>query len=190
MKCICSPNSGTFCKCCGCVNNPGKPGLRANGDPCGNDKVPGTHRCHMHGGSTPTALRKAQEAAALLRMPALESMHEVLETMMNVIRQFGANTCPTCGYPKGDSDELHAVAKVASVVVRQAQTIMDRTGIPPRAVLEIKQTDGDIDLKALTESEKARIIGLLAQMRDVKDDIRRRIHGIPVSVIEQHQIEP
>jgi len=138
----------------------------------------------MHGGSTPQALLKAQQAAALLRMPVLESMHEVHETMMEVIRQFAANQCPTCGYPKGDVEEIQAVAKVASVCINQARMILDRTGIPPKAVLEVKQVDGDLDLRQLTAGEKQRMISLLAEMRDLKEDIRRRIHGVPVSVIE------
>ena len=185
MTCNCPPKTpATFCKCCGCVNNPHGQGLRANGDPCRMAVVPGTHKCHMHGGSTPQALLKAQQAAALLRMPVLESMHEVHETMMEVIRQFAANQCPTCGYPKGDVEEIQAVAKVASVCINQARMILDRTGIPPKAVLEVKQVDGDLDLRQLTAGEKQRMISLLAEMRDLKEDIRRRIHGVPVSVIE------
>jgi len=179
MKCKCQ-GLGAPCKSCGCLNNPGGQGHRANGDPCGNDIVPATFKCPMHGGSAPVALFKAQQAAALLRMPALEAMHEVLETMMTIIRQFGENTCPTCGYPKGDNEELHAVAKVAAVVVRETQAILDRTGIPPKAVLEVKQSDGDLDLKTLTDDERARMIATLSQLRALKEEIRVRVYGNPV----------
>lgn len=177
MKCSCANIGGIPCKSCGCINNPMGPGHRANGDVCGNSVVPGTHKCHMHGGSTPQAKLKAEQAMALLRMPGIEAMHEILETMMQVVRQFGENTCPTCGYPKGDTDEIHAVSKVAAVVVRQVQTILDRTGIPARATLEVKQSDGDLDLRALTEQERGAMIALFAQLRELKEAARARING-------------
>lgn len=132
----------------------------------------------MHGGSTPVAKFKAEMAMAMLRMPAIEALHEVLELQLTITRQFQENTCPTCGYPKGDTDELQAIAKVISVIVRQAQTILDRTGIAPRAILEVKQSDGDFDLKALTDDERSRMMALLGELRAVKEEVRRRIHGV------------
>lgn len=177
MKCSCTSTPGTPCKSCGCINNPGGPGLRANGEACGNTKIPGTFKCHMHGGSTPAARMKAENALALLRLPSIEALHEVLELQLNIIRRYEENTCPTCNYPKGDTDEIHAISKVCSVIVRQAQAIMDRTGLPARAEIAIKQSDGDLDLKLLTTEERSDMIAVLARLKELKEQIRQRIHG-------------
>lgn len=170
---------------CGCINNPAGQGHRANGDPCGRPTVPGGTKCHLHGGSTPIAKYKAEQAMALLRMPAIEALHEVLELQLSITRQYAENTCPTCGYPKGETEELQAIAKVISVIIRQAQTILDRTGLPPRAVLEVKQSDGDFDLKALTDGERSRMMALLGELRAVKEEARQRMHGVETAPTQE-----
>lgn len=116
-------------------------------------------------------------AMALLRMPAIEAIHESLDTLMGVIRQFGETACPTCGYPTGDLEQITAVARVASVIINQAKLVLDRAGLPARAVLDVRQSDGDLDLRALTDEERARMMGLLAELRELKEAVRLRIHG-------------
>lgn len=132
----------------------------------------------MHGGSTPVAKLKAEMALALLRMPAVEALHEALETQLTIIRQYNAVTCPTCGLPLGDEDEKNSVIRACAVILKNAQVIMDRAGLPPRALVEIKQSDGDLDLRALTPDEQARMMSLLAELRSIKDDVRKRINGL------------
>jgi len=147
---------------CGDPNNPSGPGHKANGDLCNATVVQGTFRCYLHGGASPTAKFKAETAMALLRMPAIEALHRILA-------QWEGNTCATCGFPSGDTDERR-------LIVRTCQTVLDRCGMGPHATFEVKQSDGDFDPKLLTGDERSRMIGLLAQLREIKADVRARLN--------------
>ena len=137
-------------------------GLTARGTTCNRPCRPGFTRCYMHGGQGPSAKVKAENALALLRMPAIETLYNLLE-------QFDANTCIMCGYPEGTLKEKRFAAAIC-------KTILDRTGLGPRSTLEIKQTDGDLDLQALRDDEKQELVIALVALRKVKDKIRKRLH--------------
>jgi hypothetical protein len=99
------------------------------------------------------------------RLPAIEALFTIIE-------QFSNNTCPTCGFPTGDTDEKR-------MIIRASQTVLDRAGMGPHAVLEIaRQTDGDIDLSALTSDERGSLLGLLAQIKEIKQTVRERQRAI------------
>lgn len=146
---------------CGDPNNPDGPYIKANGQPCGRDVRAGFTRCNLHGGASPAAKIKAEQMMATARMPAVEALYSILE-------QFSNNTCATCGFPIGDTDEKR-------MIVRTCQTILDRTGMGPHAVLEIaRQSDGDIDLAALLPAERGELLAHLAQIKEIKARVRSR----------------
>jgi hypothetical protein len=99
---------------------------------------------------------------ALLRLPAIESLHKVLARFNEV------DTCTSCGYPKWDHRSLHLLTKVATA-------ILDRTGIGPTSTLEVTQTDGIFDFRFLKQSERTELLGLLARVRDIKALVRERM---------------
>jgi hypothetical protein len=118
--------------------------------------------CHIHGAQSALAVHKAREMLALLRAPAIELAYTLLE-------QCEQNECPECHYPRGTVEEK----RFASSLIRM---IWDRTELGPRATLEIKQTDGDLDLRALLEEEKQELAAVLTQLREIKARVRRRLH--------------
>jgi hypothetical protein len=179
MKCKCTAVGQPFCGSCGCLNNPDGPARRNNGQLCKSSVMPATFRCNMHGGTSAPAQHKAMEAMALLRMPGIEALYDILETTNRIIEQWSSNTCPTCSYPKGDIEEIEAVVKAMNVVGKTATAILDRTGIPARATLEIKQADGDLDLSQLTDRERERMMTVLAELDQMKEDVRKRLAGEP-----------
>lgn len=98
---------------------------------------------------------------AQCRLPAVEALFSILE-------QFESNMCPTCGFPKGDTEEKR-------MIVRACQTILDRAGMGPHAVLEIaRQLDGDINLDALTDEERGSLLAHLAEIKEIKAAVRAR----------------
>ncbi len=152
--------------------------MKSNGSPCGNKVVPGMTRCAIHGGMSPVAVYRAQQQLALLRIPAIEVMFNALETLNRVIDQFNEDTCVTCGYPKTRNDgvkEIEYVVKACVGAARTVSAILDRTGIGPTTTLEVKQSDGNFDLRHLTPSEKFRLVELLAQIRALKKEVRDRV---------------
>jgi hypothetical protein len=150
---------------CGDPTNPAGPYITASGKPCGRDVRPGFTRCNLHGGNSPAAKIKAEQLMAQCRLPAIESLFSIIE-------QFQENMCPTCGYPKGDSDEKR-------MIVRTCQTILDRAGMGPHSTLEIaRQTDGDINLELLEPDEKATLLSLLAQVKEIKSVVRTRQQAV------------
>jgi hypothetical protein len=159
------------------MNNPNGVGHKATGEPCNSIAEKATFRCHVHGGKTPVALYKAKEAMALLRLPAIESLHHSLSVLTKILEQYEMGTCLACGFPSGDVDEIQAVAKACSVIVRQAQTVLDRTEIGPKATLEITRPETDLDLDQLTEAERARLATLYAEFKGLKEDVRQRLFG-------------
>lgn len=169
---------------CGDATNPGGIGYRANGDPCGNTVVEGTYRCHMHGGKSPAAKAKAEQAMALLRMPATEALYNVITTLNKIIERYREDTCAACGYPRGDVEEIDTVVKAARSLAQSCAAILDRTGLGPKSTLEVRQSDGDLDLKALTDMERDEMMRLLGMLDHLKQSIKDRIHGpAPTSIM-------
>lgn len=164
---------------CGDPANPGGQGFKDNGDPCGNTIVPGTFRCHIHGGRSPQAKYRAEQAMALLRMPAIEALYTAMDRLNEIVLQSGLPTCAACGYPVKNIEELEATVKACISLAKTCQTILDRTGLGPTSKLEIHQSDGDFDVSALTDDERGRIIGLLKQLDAVKEEARLRMSGSP-----------
>lgn len=87
--------------------------LTSNGTPCRRAAYPGGTRCNLHGGATPQAKAAAQQTLDRLRLPAIEALHEVIETFL-------AARCDVCGNPNGD----------ASAVIKACTAVLDRTGMP------------------------------------------------------------
>lgn len=139
-------------------------GLNAVGDPCKRDVKPGMTRCNLHGGASPASKIKAEQAMALLRMPAIETLYRIVE-------QAERNTCTSCGYPTGDTDEKR-------MLVRACQTILDRAGMGPHATLELTtQSDGPMNFDLLTLEERAELLELIARMKALKATLRARQMG-------------
>jgi hypothetical protein len=177
---------------CGDPSNPGGIGRRENGDPCSNRVMHGTTRCALHGGKSPTAQYKAQQMMALLRIPAIEVQYTALDALNLTIEQLLEDTCAACGYPKGDIEDKEALIKACVGATKSVQLILDRTGLGPRSTLEVRQSDGDLDLKAMTPDERSRMVALLAQLRALKGEIRQRImHGIanPMQAPQPEQVQ-
>jgi len=96
-----------------------------------------------------------------------------------MIEQFFENPCPACGYPIKEDAEKRTTIKLA-------EAILNRTGIPARVVQEITgQSDGDLDLRVLTDQEKGELLSLLAQVKAIKEKVRGRVadpSAPPVSI--------
>lgn len=158
---------------------------KKNGQPCKMHEVPGTGKCYLHGGASPAAKLKSEMALALLRFPAIEVLQNVLETLNKIIEQFMDDTCMACGYPKGDAEEKEALIKACRSAAQTCSAILDRTGLGPRATLEVKQSDGDLPLNSLTTDERERMMFLLAQMKELKGEIRQRLTAAPDAATPQ-----
>jgi len=155
---------------CGDDANPSGPYICASGRPCKRDVRPGFTRCNLHGGANPAAKIKAEQLMAQSRLPAIEALFSILD-------QFAANTCATCGFPRGDTDEKR-------MIVRTCQTILDRAGMGPHAILEIaRQGDGDINLDVLLPEERGELLAHLAQIREIKGRARARQQQIAVNPV-------
>jgi len=162
---------------CGDPNNPAGGYITSSGKPCGRDARPGFTRCNLHGGNSPAAKIKAEQLMAQCRLPAIEALFQIIE-------QFQENMCPSCGYPKGDSDEKR-------MIVRTCQTILDRAGMGPHSVLEIaRQLDGDINLDALLPEEKGELLALLAQIKEIKVRAKTRQTTAAMNPIEPGDEDP
>lgn len=148
--------------------------VRGNGTTCKLRCKPGYSKCYLHGAATPTAKIKAEHYIALLRVPAIESLHLSLESLNQLVEQFISDPCAACGFPKGSLEEKEALVKTCLVSAKTVATILDRTGIGPRATLEVMQGDGDLDLRMLSAEHRAKMIGLLAQLRELKAEIRQQ----------------
>lgn len=146
---------------CGDPTNPDGPYIRANGRTCERDVKPGFTRCYLHGGGTVTAKIKAEQMLARVRLPAIESLN-------NIIEQFESLVCQTCGYPMGSTDEKR-------MIVSACKTVLDRTGMGPNATLTIvPQHDGDLNLELLTQLEREALVGHLVQVKALKETVRAR----------------
>lgn len=153
---------------CGSPDNPGGVGLRANGDPCGNQVIAGGTRCAMHGGLTPVAKVKAEQALALLRMPALELLHQLID-------QAGKNECESCGYPKANAEEKR-------VLVRMIQLVLDRAGLGPRSTIDINHRDTGLDISQLDGLERVELHERLTGLSEFTRRVQRRLHSLAFGV--------
>jgi hypothetical protein len=164
---------------CGDPNNPGGPGIRANGHPCSKPVVPGTFRCELHGGKAPIAKFKAEQALALLRFPAIEVLNTAMERLNEIVIQSGLPSCAACGFPVKTTEELEAVVKACISAAKVCQTVLDRTGMGPTSKVEVVQSDGTLDLNLLTEEELGIMTALFAQYDALKEEIRQRLFNTP-----------
>lgn len=134
--------------------------------PCHRPVTPGFTRCSLHGAHNVTAKLKAEQMLAQARLPACEALFDIIDSWQR-------DVCPTCEFPKSDVD-------TSKMIIRAAQVILDRSGVGPRAVLEVvKQTDGDLDLDLLTNDEMARLDYLLGEVKTLKENIRLRLATLP-----------
>lgn len=124
-----------------------------------------------HGGASPAARIKAEQMLAIARLPACEALYTIID-------RWSADVCGTCGFPSGDNDETRTI-------IRACQVILDRSGIGPRATLELApQADGDVPYDLMTVDEQQHFAYLVAEFQALKATIRARlasVMGHPVS---------
>lgn len=138
---------------------------KTNGLPCQRGCSPGMTRCNLHGGANPAAKIKSEQMLAQARLPACEALFEIIDT-------WSREVCAVCNHPSADIDQM-------KVIIRAAQVILDRSGLGPRATVEItKQTDGDLDFDLLTDGEMAEMDRLLGEIKELKARIRLRLDHI------------
>lgn len=147
-----------------CGDNGGK---KWNGDPCKRSPAHGLLHCNFHGGEALSGKIKAELAMAVLRLPAIE-------VFVKVIEQFHLRPdCPACGGTLADLD-------AQKVAMKAAVSILDRTGLGPRAVLElVPQNDGGLDFNQLLPAERGELLAAIATVKDIKTKLRNRIIGMP-----------
>ena len=137
-------------------------GLNRWGDPCSRTVAEGFTRCNLHGAKHPAAISKAETALALARMPAIEHLYEMLE-------QYAKDTCPTCNYPKRDSEQ-------ARVELQLCKAVLDRTGLPPRVSIEVtKKNEEGIDPEHMLPEERERAHAIFAEWKAIKEAVRQRM---------------
>lgn len=139
-------------------------GLNRWGDPCKREVAEGYTRCAQHGAKSPSAIAKAEQALALARMPAIEHLYDMLE-------QYAKDTCPTCNYPRRDSEQ-------ARVELALCKAVLDRTGLPPRVGIEVttKNEDG-LNMDLLTTEERTEVFSMASRMKAIKAAVRARTLG-------------
>lgn len=135
------------------------------GKSCGRNVAPGFTVCNLHGGNLPAAKAAAEKALALSRMPAITALNAIIE-------QFNDETCVACGYPSGDPDAQRPV-------IRASEAVLNRTGFGPHSITEVRQHDGWMDIKHLTDDEREALLPLLAQLKALKERIRLRVQPAP-----------
>ena len=114
---------------------------------------------------------------ALLRLPAIETTYLALTALNDLIEQLTENVCAACGYPTLNLDEKEALIKACRSAAQSASQILDRTGMGPHSTLEIKQSDGDLNLAAMSTEERAEFAQVLAQFKHLKQRVKSRIAG-------------
>lgn len=136
-----------------------------SGLPCRRSPAPGYTVCYKHGARVPSTIAKAERSLALLRMPAIEAL-------MDIIDQWMENTCELCGYPRrGETEDKR-------VIVQTAKLILDRTGLGPRATLDVnarRTDDGEALVEHMTDAEREQLRGLIDQVNILKAAVRGRL---------------
>jgi hypothetical protein len=147
-----------------CGDNGGK---KWNGDPCKRAPAHGMLHCNFHGGEALSGKIKAELAMAVLRLPAIE-------VFVKIIEQFHLRPeCPTCGGTLADLD-------AQKVAMKAAVAVLDRTGLGPRAVLElVPQNDGGLDFNQLLPEERGELLAAISQVKAIKVKLRNRLIGMP-----------
>lgn len=123
----------------------------------------------MHGGATPVAKIKAEASLAMGRMPAIETLVEMVE-------QYHETTCAACGFPDHNLKEKKFVASIARI-------ILDRTGLHPRVGVDVNTGEMEVDPKLYTMEEKQELVALLAQVRAIKEGAKARLIGTAFGTI-------
>lgn len=165
--------------------------LTVRGKNCNNDVVPGTNRCYIHGGAAPATLLKAQVQLAALRNPAIDILFNSIIALDQTMEKLQSVQCAACGFPELDTKSTEALIKAAAAAGKTCSMILDRTGLGPRATLEIKQSDGDLDWDHLLVSEQEELLALMTQWEDLKRRIHERLLGQlqPVNTIDGEVLE-
>jgi hypothetical protein len=64
--------------------------------------------------------------------------------------------------------------------MKAAVAVLDRTGLGPRAVLElVPQNDGGLDFAQLLPEERGELLAAVATVKAIKTKLRNRIIGMP-----------
>jgi hypothetical protein len=93
-----------------------------------------------------------------------------IEYLLSTVEQGNLNQCSECGYPRGDVDYRRTV-------IGSAKLVLDRTGMGPRATLDVnakKVDDSDALVELMTDAERAEAAGLLARLEAIKAAVRLR----------------
>lgn len=134
-----------------------------NGLPCRRMHKTGYTVCAWHGQNAPQTIAKAERLLAIARMPAIEYL-------MHTVEQAHMDTCHECGFPRGE-------VEYRRTVIATAKLILDRTGLGPRATLQLTATkadDTDQLVEQMTEAERAEVLALLARVEEIKAAVRLR----------------
>jgi len=136
---------------------------KGSGAPCAAVVLPGLTCCWWHGAGAPQTRAKAEAMLASLRVPATQAL-------MMIIYRWLEDPCPTCGYPRqGDSDQQRTI-------VATAKAIYDRTGMGPRATLEVtRPADPALDVSCYTAGELERLDELLEGLDRLKVEVADRL---------------
>jgi hypothetical protein len=152
---------------CGDPNNPAGPYIKRNGRPCMKDCSKLGTRCSLHSGESPIAKVAAERAMALARLPGAEAL-------LDMIEQWHAETCQSCGFPSADP---HIVRNV----LRAIQMVLDRTGMPPVMRVEtVTNSDFEFVLDHLTPSELEQFARIMGEYKALKAAIKARMHMVVV----------
>jgi hypothetical protein len=124
-------------------------------------------RCNLHALNTLSTKLESQRVLDAARLPACE-------TALEIIERFNEDTCPTCGYPRHDTDEQRTVLAAIKLV-------LDRTGMSASLKLELTHnSDGDFVMDQLTPEQRARAVSLVAQWKALKHEIKQA-HNPPAA---------
>lgn len=109
----------------------------------------------------------------MARMPAVE-------LLLDAIDQFNSETCDQCGFPKGSLKERKHMITIA-------KTVLDRTGLGPRATLDVnarRVDDADSLVELMTDQEREELTSLVVQLGALKARVRARA-AMPVIDVEK-----
>lgn len=110
----------------GCAHSCGA--TTGNGTPCRRPTIRGGTRCTLHGLGTPQARRVAEEMLARLRVPAIETLYQIIEA-------YRASACTACGRSAMDPGP----------VIRAAISVLDRTGLGPNTTVTVTDKCESLD---------------------------------------------
>lgn len=133
-----------------------------DGLPCRRSPRFGYPVCRKHGERAPQTIKKAERALATARMPAIE-------WIMDALDHANEETCDTCGFPRHGLKERKRIDQLAF-------KLLDRTGLGPRATLDINPAGNEVvDVSAFNEEEMVVLDRLLQDMEELKTRVRARV---------------